>query len=208
MHKEIIIRQIAASHYIAKFRDVNKFIECCKQCTCYNTTWSCPSFATITGNYIDAKNQKIEDFSVATIIGVKINIDKKLRVSPRSEEERDNLTRDILSEVRREFDDKLLQFEQKIQPSMLYYAGTCIICATSECARLKDIPCYYPEKMRSTLEADGFDIGRTCSDLLGIDILWCDGFELPKYYTLVYGFISNQSVEDKLRSILNGDAVS
>lgn len=202
MNIEIRIQQIAASEYVAKYRDIHKFIKFCKECNCYNKTWSCPPFETKTGSYIDYKNQKIEDFEILTIIGVKINIEEKLRTSSRNLKERDDLTRDIITKVRREFDAKLLRLEQQITPSMAYFAGSCVICPKDECSRIKHQPCRYPEKMRSTLEADGFDIGRTCTELLEVEIKWCDKLALPEYYTLCYGFLSHQDATDQLKGIL------
>ena len=203
MDKEFIIAQIPAAEYIAEYRDIKRFIKLCKECKCYTRTWTCPPFETETGSYIDNKGQKIEDFSIATIIGVKINLELELRLTPKSNEELNALTYKVLSEVRREVDEKLLRLEHQISPSLLYYAGPCMLCPPNECSRINQQPCRYPEKMRSTLEADGFDIGRTCSELLGVEIKWCDKLVLPEYFTLCYGFLGNEVVVDKISLLLN-----
>lgn len=195
MTKEIILAEISTQDYIRKFRDIDKFIEFCKDCKNYNSVWTCPPF--------DSRSYKcIDAFSLTTIIGVKINIDQKLRNQANSAEERDALIRKILLEVRREFDAQLLSMEQQITPSLLYCAGSCRLCAQGECKRLKGEKCRYPDKMRSTLEAIGFDMGRTTSELLGVEMKWCNGNELPPYFTLVYGLLTNGSVGDKLKNAL------
>ncbi|MFR9592164.1 MAG: DUF2284 domain-containing protein [Rikenellaceae bacterium] len=198
MNKEIITAEIATSEYIAQFRDVNKFIEFCKVCNNYNRMWSCPPLDAP----ICCKAKDIEAFSVVTIIGIKINIDAEIRCKPSNIEERDILIRDILFEVRKEFDKKLLLLEQQIEPSLLYYAGSCRVCAPESCSRIDNKPCRFPDKMRSTLEAVGFDMGRTTSELLGIELKWCDNLILPPYFTLIYGFVSNDSIADQIKHII------
>lgn len=193
--KEVIISQIPTQDYIQKFRDVDKFVEFCKKCNNYNTMWSCPPFEPQAYNCI-------EKFSEATIIGVKINIDQRTRFLPTDTEQRNSMIRDILSEVRGEFDAELLSLEQKVDDSLLYYAGSCRICYPEKCKRSEGKPCRYPEKMRSTLEAIGFDMGRTTSELLGVELKWCEGNELPEYFTLVYGFLTNQNVVDQIKTAL------
>ncbi len=203
MNKEIFIAPIVTKEYIADFRDVKKFYEFCKQCKLHKKTWSCPPFPTTTGNFVDYKGQKIEDFSTATIIGVKINIDNETRHQARNVQERDDLIREIFINARNQFDKRLLFLEQQIEKSMLYYAGPCKFCTPNECARALNKPCHYPEKMRSTLEADGFDISRTTTEILGLELLWCNDLVLPEYYTLVYGLMSNIPVADKLTDLLS-----
>ena len=90
---------------------------------------------------------------------MKINIRDDVRYSPKSEDERNKLTKDIFLQIRGEIDDKLLSLEQSIDPSLLYYAGPCRICSPKDCTRKHNKPCLYPDKMRTTLEADGFDMG-------------------------------------------------
>lgn len=201
----IYITQIPTSEYIAKYRDVDKFIEFCKVCPNYNRVWSCPPFEreSLEGLPVCGIYDR-DKFSIATIIGVKIDIDEQTRFRPTNIEERNALTRDILFGVRKEIDEMLLPLEQQIQPSLLYYAGSCRLCAPNDCRRVDNEPCCYPDKMRSTLEADGFDIGRTTSELLGIELKWCEGCELPPYYTLVYGLLSNHSTIDRIEDIFSG----
>ena len=45
--------------------------------------------------------------------------------------------------------------------------------------------------MRPSLEACGFDIARTTSELFGIDLKWGSEGRIPEYLTLVCGFFHN-----------------
>ena len=42
--------------------------------------------------------------------------------------------------------------------------------------------------MRPSLEACGFDVARTASELFGIEMKWGSGGRMPEYLTLVCGF--------------------
>lgn len=52
-------------------------------------------------------------------------------------------------------------------------------------------PCLHPDKVRPSLEAFGFDIGRTLSELFGIRLLWGKDGILPEYLMLVSGLFHN-----------------
>ncbi len=200
MEKEIIIAQIPTSEYIAQYRDVDKFIEFCKKCNNYKRVWSCPPF----GADICRKVNDLERYSITTVIGVKINLDETLQHKPTTIEERNSLIQEILHGVRMRVDAALLPLEQVIQPSRLYYAGSCRLCMPEACNRAQNEACRYPDKMRSTLEAVGFDMGLTTSNLLGIEMKWCDDLRLPPYFTLVYGLLSNDSTIELVKGIFNG----
>lgn len=46
-------------------------------------------------------------------------------------------------------------------------------------------------RVRPSLEACGFDIGKTTAELFGIDLKWGTDGKLPEYLTLVCGFFHN-----------------
>ena len=47
----------------------------------------------------------------------------------------------------------------------------------------------YPLRIRRSLEACGFDLGRTTSELFGIEMKWSENRNLPEYLLLVSGFL-------------------
>lgn len=55
------------------------------------------------------------------------------------------------------------------------------------CTRPEGLPCRHPDRVRPSLEACGFDIGRTTSELFGIELKWGAEGKLPEYLTLVCG---------------------
>lgn len=59
-------------------------------------------------------------------------------------------------------------------------------------------PCRYPDRIRPSLESLGFDIGKTASELLGIELKWSEpgSSGLPEYFTLVSGFFSSRPAND------------
>lgn len=65
--------------------------------------------------------------------------------------------------------------------------GRCVYCSGRECTRLAGERCRYPDKVRPSLEAFGFDIGKTLRELFGIEIKWCRDGYLPEYLMLVSG---------------------
>lgn len=71
------------------------------------------------------------------------------------------------------------------------YVGTCLHCPEGSCTRPAGKPCRHPDKVRPSLEACGFDIARTTSELFGIDLKWGSEGRIPEYLTLVCGFFHN-----------------
>ena len=54
-----------------------------------------------------------------------------------------------------------------------------------KCTRREGLPCRHPESIRPSLEALGFDIARTASELFGIPLQWGSPGTFPAYLTLI-----------------------
>ncbi len=163
---------IEAAEYIERFRRADYFMDFCRQCPNYASRYGCPPFdadpLTIIGKY-----------SRVRIIGMKVvPADRNLPLS-RSHE----LMRPVLDGLNRE----LLIMEREMQGFCCAFAGACPYCGGQPCARKLNQPCRHPDKVRPSLEAYGFDIGKTAHDLLGIDLLWSKDNLMPEYLTLVCG---------------------
>ena len=52
------------------------------------------------------------------------------------------------------------------------------------------------ERVRPSLEACGFDLERTASELFGIEMLWGRDGRLPEYLTLVCGLFHGHAADD------------
>ena len=56
---------IPVAEYMEHYRDAEKFIGFCKQCTRYNTYWACPPFSFNVDEYLS-------QYSTAFLIGTKL----------------------------------------------------------------------------------------------------------------------------------------
>ena len=169
---ESVCAQIPVADYMAHYRDAEKFIGFCRQCIRYNSSWACPPFAFDVDDYLSRYN-------TALILGIKITPLFPSKITDI------NLYGNVLLEtVRESMDLSLLELEEKYQ-GRAFFAGSCLLCP--ECTRKEGNPCMYPEKVRPSLEACGFDIGKTSSQLLGIELKWGNKEKMPEYLTLVGG---------------------
>lgn len=167
------LQVIETNEYIRSYRDTTKFIVFCKQCKQYGNCWSCPPFSFDTDKYLSG-------YSTVLLIGTKITSPDK----------------DTFIKERKKLDSLLLQMEARHPDSKAFFAGFCHGCGDQPCSRITGEPCRFPEKRRPSLEALGFDIGRTASELLGIELKWGSGGEAPEYLTLVSGFFTNHNPEE------------
>ncbi len=183
------IARLQVTDYIDGYCDVSRFIEYCKQCNNYGNVWACPP-------YSFDKLSKIKDFKYVHIIGSQAFIDESIRYSPTNAKEQKDISYQIMELARKDIDEPLLELEKKYPGSLCFFAGSCFFCPKELCTRLVDKPCIYPTKMRSSLEAYGFDISKTALDLLGIELEWSKNFVLPQYLTLTSALFTNHNIED------------
>lgn len=173
-------KEVSAQEYIRDFRDVGRFMECCRECRQYNTSWACPPYDFDTTKLIAVYDR-------VYILGTQIIPDDRLRQQSLEAEPYQELVRDILAEVRVVLDRELLLLEERSPGSRAFFAGNCFSCPAGACPRVQGNPCVQPEKMRYSLEAFGFDIGKTVSDLLSLELKWSTAGEWPDYFLLVSG---------------------
>ena len=81
--------------------------------------------------------------------------------------------------------------KKRVLTKYVYDIGSCLYCPEGTCTRPEAKPCRHPELVRPSLEACGFDIARTTSELFGIELKWGTDGSLPEYLTLVCGFFHN-----------------
>ena len=164
--------EIDAKVYIEDFRRADYFIKLCQQCGNYGRRYGCPPFDN------DSLNA-IEGYDTVRILGVKITPkDKSLPLEAAN---------DLMKPVISEMNDELLETEKTLGGMCYGFVCSCPYCGAASCARIDGKPCRHPDKVRPSLEAIGFDIGKTAKDLLGIDIKWSQDGLIPEYLTLVCG---------------------
>lgn len=161
-----------AKTYIDVFRNADYFIKFCQQCRNYGCRYGCPPF-----DYDPL--EVIRKYERVRIIGIKIIPDDK-HIPLQAVNE---LMRPITTQLNKE----LLEAEKSLGGMYFGFVGTCPYCGDKTCARIDSKPCRHPDKVRPSLEAFGFDIGKTAKDLLGIEIKWSSGDFIPEYLTLVGG---------------------
>ena len=187
-HTVIHSASIPVTTYIEQYRDAEKFIRFCKECNRYDRCWACPPFDFDTTEYLIG-------YDNAYIIGIKIILDDETRQQPDMETSK-IIARQIIEEVRAKVDKRLLTLEKSYPGSKSFFAGTCINCPPETCTRIKGAPCIHPDKIRYSLEAMGFDIEKTASELLQTELKWSTTPLLPEYFTLVSGFFTNYKIDD------------
>lgn len=190
--------QIKAAEYIRNYRDVHKFIAYCRQCNRYGNCWACPPYDFDTDSFISS-------YEYLHIIGTKIVLEDEVRNSCTDTVQQIELGKKILTEVRFGLDKYLLHLENIYTGSKAFFAGTCHLCPENECTRINGKPCIHPGEIRHSLESFGFDIGKTTSDLLGIELKWSSDGQLPEYFILVSGLFTNHVIKglDPFNQILN-----
>ena len=164
--------EMDAATYIADFRRANYFMQFCRECGNYGHRYGCPPFDYDPLSVI-APYQKVR------IIGVKIvPNDGNLPLS---------VANTLMLPVIRELNEELLALEKSLGGMAFGFAGSCPYCGEISCARIDGEPCRHPDKVRPSLEAFGFDMSKTASDLLRLEIKWSHDGRIPEYLTLVCG---------------------
>lgn len=183
--------EIDVNDYIHDYRDKDKFIIYCQECEKHNANWSCPPFGFNIEGYISG-------YEKARIIGSKILLDKELIKQCQSNKMCTQILSRIIETVRLDLDKDLFEAENQYFKAKAFFAGPCYKCHPSKCKRIKGEPCIAPYQLRPSLESLGFDICKTSSELLDIEMKWCIGDILPEYFTLVSGLFFKDKIKVKL----------
>lgn len=167
---------IPMKDFMDGFRDFGRVRGYCRSCRRYGKCWACPPYG------FDEK-ELLEQYSEIKLIATKITPSEGVCLTPEMSEK-------LIREERIRLDRQLIAAEkqhngQQGQNARAFFAGTCLLCPLEECTRSKDAPCRHPEAVRPSLEAMGFDVVRTCSELLGIPMQWGKDGKSPEYLVLV-----------------------
>lgn len=155
--------------YVSRFRDVERFDKCCRQCPNYGCRHGCPP-------HDEDWTARIMRYSRVKILGVK--------VTPQGERQPLSAANDVIEPIVLEMNRQLLQLEQELKGMACGFVGKCPYCS-EPCARLDGAPCRHPDKVRPSLEALGFDVTKTASELLGVDMQWGADGMMPDYLVLI-----------------------
>lgn len=176
---ELYQQDIAMDEFIAKYQDIDKFMAYCRACPNYGARWSCPPLSFDVGEML-AKYDRVH------LVGLKMTYDQETIRLADTPEKVKSVTWDTLFVEKRVLEETLLVVESENAGSMSLSSGGCHYCET--CARTEGKECIYPDKMRYSLDAFGFDLTAITADQLGIDLCWSQG-ALPPYYTLIHALL-------------------
>ena len=167
------IRRRASCRRIRRpLRDAERIAAYCRRCPNYGRSWGCPPFA---------KDPAEEWLRYGTALLVAAKITPCEEGLPLAEAGR------LLRPERIRIERRLLALERRYGGRAFSYVGSCLYCPEGSCTRPEGLPCRHPDRVRPSLEACGFDIGRTTSELFGIELKWGAEGKLPEYLTLVCG---------------------
>ena len=167
------------AEFIAKYQNIDKFMAYCRECPNYNARWSCPSLSFDIGDLL-------EKYDRVHLVGLKMTYDEMTITSADTPAKVKSVTWDTLFVEKRALEETLLAVEGEHAGSRALSSGGCHYCDT--CARTEGKECVYPDKMRYSLDAFGFDLTAITADQFGIDLCWSQG-ELPPYYTLIHALL-------------------
>ena len=182
-------RTMPMKEYAETFRDFGRVRGYCHGCGRYGKCWACPP-------YDFAEEEYLGQFTTISLLATKITPSEGVALTPETAER-------ILNRERRRLDRMLLGMEGNARA---FFAGTCILCPPEKCTRLEGLPCLHPESIRPSLEALGFDIARTASELFGIPLQWGSPGTFPAYLTLISAIARTHSPACNRTSKRNTDA--
>ena len=166
-------RTMPMKEYAETFRDFGRVRGYCHGCGRYGKCWACPP-------YDFAEDEYLGQFTTISLLATKITPSEGVALTPETAER-------ILNRERQRLDRMLLGMEGNARA---FFAGTCILCPPEKCTRREGLPCRHPESIRPSLEALGFDIARTASELFGIPLQWGSPGTFPAYLTLISAIAS------------------
>lgn len=171
---------LPVTDYIAGFRDAERFLGFCRECGNYGRSWGCPPFD------CDVE-ARLRSFRNILLVATRIEpTEKGLPMS---------LSRALIRPERIRLENRLRELEKRYGGLSCSYVGSCLYCPEGTCTRPEGGVCRHPELVRSSLEAFGFDIGRTVSELFGMELEWGRDGKMPDCLTLVCGFFHNSDRE-------------
>ncbi len=162
----------------------------CASCPNYGSRWSCPPFQ-------DLSLDRLGNWSHAVVVGRKVPLPRK--EAPADPEEARSWALERFHTSRAEFREILLEAEKTFPGSRALVAGHCVQCTA--CARETGHPCRFPEDMRFSLEAVGFDVSSLVTVVLGISIHW-PRQGLPEYYLTVGALLCREGEAESIRCAL------
>lgn len=167
---------VPANDFISRYRDVERMAAMCGQCPSHGNSWGCPPYA------FDPETVS-NGFKTVTLMGTTIEFDEATRAECTTAEMSRSVATQAMQEVWKTLLPELYEKERQVKGSRCF-TFRCTLCPEG-CTRPEGKPCRYPDRLRYSLEAVGFDVTAAASDLLGIDLEWISDGRLTKHITIV-----------------------
>lgn len=167
-----LVATIPAERYISDFRYADKFLEMCRACRNFGRLWACPPFE---NDWLP----ELRKYRLVSIFATKI--------VPPQPGMPISCARSLFRHERLRIEPRLRELEKQTGGLAFAFAGECLYCPKGKCVRVQNQKCRHPELVRPSLEAAGFDIGKTTAELFGLPLLWSSDGLAPDYFVLVCG---------------------
>lgn len=177
--------KIKVKEYLEHYVDIPCFLEYCKACERYDKSWACPPYDFSVEDYW-------KQYEVLYVVGSKLIFDQETLGAVSGKEDVERVLNEVLVKEKGSLSQWLYEIEAKYPGSKSLSAGSCMLCEA--CQRPEGKPCQNPEIVRYSIESLGGNVGKTCSKLMGIDLIWSQEGKLPAYFTLVNGLLSNEEI--------------
>lgn len=161
----------------ARYLDTAAANAACLQCPNHGKSWSCPPL----GNELTAP--------YSTYAMVRLYV-ARIPVAPHTPVED---SKRLIAPVKESLLTHLRDIETRFNGRICGLAGVCELCADKGCTRPDGKPCRYPRKVRPSLEALGYNVGRATEGLTGLKMLWGKDGYLPEYLLLVGALFTNRT---------------
>ena len=162
--------------YIEQYVDVEAFLACCRECPNYGQLWSCPPYDF---DPLDVWRA----FDTLTVVGYRITWGQTYTEGEMVQ---------VHDRIKQKIADELYIMESRSPGSLSLSAGSCQLC--EGCTRPYGKPCRHRDQLRYSIESLGGNVGKTITDLCGIELEWIEEGKLPKHMVLVGGLLERKAI--------------
>ena len=182
LEQKILSTEIDVNDFIEHCVDVPRFRECCKVCPNFGKTWSCPPYDFDPVDYWKQYSRfylyAVKTTTPAELLEKTYELEDLMRLGGK-------ITLTSMDEMRRHLEEESAKFPE----SQIIGGGKCMVCGQDGCARLKNEPCRFPDKMTYSIESLGGNVQETLKRYLNEDIYWGEKGHLAPYYIRIGGVL-------------------
>lgn len=165
--------EMSCEEYINGFNRRAEFEPMCKACPNWASRWGCPPFDEDVVQNL-RRYDKVRLFCLSAPV---THWPQEAGV--------DEMTA-AMQALRPSYERELLDFESAVGGAAALFTGKCYHCGALSCSRLEGKPCRHAGVVRPSLEAWGFDLGKTATEVFGRALEWYSAAgPKPRYLTLI-----------------------